>query len=290
MRNLQKPANLRTGGANGIGAATVRLFHSHGAFVIFGDIDTKAGTALANSYSDNVHFVTTDVTSYQAILGLFDEALSRYARIDIAISNAGLTEKPGWFEPRINMDSVRTPPSTATLDVNLTGALYFSRIAAVYLRQNASKDDDKNLILISSVAGFEESPGIFVYQAAKHGVIGLMRSLRLYTPKAYSEAPIRVNCVCPGATKTAMMSALQTAWEQSGLPENEPGDVGEVIVGLAADGEINGESIYVVASKGWAFEEKLTELQSQWLGEESWKHLTAGQEFLGQVSYPVFWS
>jgi NAD(P)-dependent dehydrogenase (short-subunit alcohol dehydrogenase family) len=58
------------------------------------------------------------------------------------------------------------------LDINLTGTLYFSRIAAVYLRQKATPKDEKGLVLVSSVAGFQESPGLFVYQATKHGVIG----------------------------------------------------------------------------------------------------------------------
>ncbi|PVH79365.1 hypothetical protein DL98DRAFT_516135 [Cadophora sp. DSE1049] len=76
------------------------------------------------------------------------------------------------------MSTIRTLPSTLVQDVNVAGTLFFPRIAAVYLRHNWKEDDDKSLILSSSVAGFEESPGLFVYQSTKHGVLGLMRWLR----------------------------------------------------------------------------------------------------------------
>ncbi len=55
-------------------------------------------------------------------------------------------------------------PTTKVVDVNLNGTLYFSRIACVFLRQGQQPSEDKSLILISSVAGFKEYPGLFVYQ------------------------------------------------------------------------------------------------------------------------------
>lgn len=166
------------GGANGIGAATVRLLSKSGAHVVFGDVDSARGSALAASLPGTTQFLSTDVTKYASFLALFDEAMQLHGHIDVAISNAGIVERPGWFEPSIDMSSVRLEPSIAVLDVKLKGTLYFSRVAAVYLRQNRAPTDHKSLILLSSVAGFKESPGLFVYQAAKHGVIGLMRSLR----------------------------------------------------------------------------------------------------------------
>ena len=55
------------------------------------------------------------------------------------------------------------------LDVNLLGVLYFSRIACVYLRQNRKEGEDKSLLLVSSLAGFKESPGLFLYQVRDYG-------------------------------------------------------------------------------------------------------------------------
>jgi NADP-dependent 3-hydroxy acid dehydrogenase YdfG len=59
---------------------------------------------------------------------------------------------------------MKQKPTTTVVDVNLNGTLYFSRIASVFLRQGQTSTDDKSLILISSVAGFKEYPGLFVYQ------------------------------------------------------------------------------------------------------------------------------
>lgn len=259
----------------------MRLLSSCGARVVFGDIDSLGGAALASSLTADVHFIPTDVTSYDSLLGLFDRAFELYGRVDVAISNAGVVEGPGWFEPSLDLNSVRTAPSTAVLDINLTGTLYFSRIAAVYLRQKATKGDDKSLLLVSSLAGFHESPGLFVYQATKHGVIGLMRSLRKYFPVAYGDVPIRVNCVCPWATDTAMVQTFQEAWKKEGLPINTPDGVARMIVGVSVEEVLNGESIYVEGNRGWAFEGGLNRTQPQWLGEDATSSLAKGQVFLG---------
>jgi NAD(P)-dependent dehydrogenase (short-subunit alcohol dehydrogenase family) len=218
----------------------VKLLGSYGAHVIFDDIDSFGGAALASSLPADVHFVITDVTSYDSLLALFDQALKLYGRVDIAISNADIVEQPGWFEPSTDLDSVRIAPSTAVLDINLTEILYFSRIAAVYLRQKATPKDEKGLVLDSSVAGFQEIPGLFVYQATKHGVIGLMRSLRKYFPAAYGNINISVNCVCPWATDTAMVQTFQEGWKNEGLPLNTPEGVARMIVGVSVEEKLNG--------------------------------------------------
>lgn len=259
----------------------MRLLSSCGARVVFGDIDSRGGARLASSLTADVHFVHTDVTSYNSLLGLFDKALGLCGRVDVAISNAGVTEGPGWFESSLDLNSVRTAPPTAVLNINLTGTLYFSRIAAVYLRQKATKGAEKGLILIFFLAGFHESPGLFVYQATKHGVIGLMRSLRKYFPTAYGEVPIRVNCVCPWATDTAMVQTFQEAWKKEGLPINTPDGVAQMVVGVAVEKTLSGESIYVEGNRGWAFEQGLDRTQQQWLGKDATSNLAKGQAFLG---------
>lgn len=89
------------------------------------------------------------------------------------------------------------------VDINLNGTLYFARLAVAYLKENHKFDSSsttaesitssKCITLVSSVAGFKESPGLFAYSAAKHGVMGLMRSLRGYVAPLYG---LRVNAIC----------------------------------------------------------------------------------------------
>jgi NAD(P)-dependent dehydrogenase (short-subunit alcohol dehydrogenase family) len=88
------------------------------------------------------------------------------------------------------------------IDINLNGTVYFTRLALAYLREKHQFDPSssaksitspKSITLVSSVAGFIETPGAFTYSATKHGVLGLMRALRPYTPSTYG---IRINVIC----------------------------------------------------------------------------------------------
>lgn len=171
------------------------------------------------------------------------------------------------------------PATDKVLDINLRGILYVARIASVYLRQNRPENADRSITLISSVAGFKESPGLFVYQAAKHGVLGVMRGLRKYLP--HRAHRLRVNAVCPWMTTTAMVKGIQDAWFKAGLPANTPMDVARIIAGLVVDPKLNGMSIYVEGGRGWEIEENLDHLEPQWLGEEPSRTLAIGQNVLG---------
>jgi NAD(P)-dependent dehydrogenase (short-subunit alcohol dehydrogenase family) len=152
-------------------------------------------------------------------------------------------------------------------DVNFNGSIYFARIASVYLRQSSSSDTskstDRSLTLVSSVAESLESPSLFVYSASKHGVIGLMQSLRKSILHFFSiyinyylihvaqniiysssltktpikifptfDQPIRTNCICPWMTKTGLVSDIEEKWETQGLPTNTPMDVAGIIAGM----------------------------------------------------------
>ena len=197
--------------------------------------------------------------------------------------------------------------------MNLKGVLYFARIALAYLShgQDKEKPSDKSLTLLSSVAGFKETPGIFVYQASKHGVLGLLRTLRLYMP---NYPGVRLNAVCPGMTLTQMVDGIRENWLKSGAPKNEPSDVADVVVGLMVSGPgrramryeeeeggarvramhsagamdwedeskgVTGRAIYVAGAKGWDIEEGLDRTEALWLGAEASGELEFCQRQLG---------
>lgn len=176
-------------------------------------------------------------------------------------------------------------------DVNLTGAMYFARVAAVYLKQGAESSEDKSLILVASTAGFKETPGIFTYTAAKHGVVGLLRSLRPYLIKTHN---IRVNAICPWMTDTIMVTGIREAWVKEKLPINQPEDIArvmlEVAVGKVPSGEkgmrverekYNGRSVFVEGGRGWDIEVGIDGTEEVWLGKEVSRTLNRGQEVLG---------
>ncbi|RDL41768.1 uncharacterized protein BP5553_01747 [Venustampulla echinocandica] len=283
---LRSTARQRS--ARGIGASTVSLLHSSGAKIIHGDWDAAGGqqldVALRSSQGvGETTFVETDVTNYESVLNLFQVAWRMYGRVDIAVSNAGIQEIGNLFDPSLCLESVKSKPSNKVIDVNLVGTLYFARIAAVYLKEGAKPDEDKSLVLVSSTAGFKETPGLFAYSAAKHGVLGLLRSLRTYLPKTHN---IRVNAICPWMTDTGMVEGIRENWLKEGLPVNSPADLGRVIVEVAIgddgkSGKWSGRAVFVEGGRGWDIEEGINATEEQWLGKEVSRVLSRGQDLLG---------
>ena len=148
-------------------------------------MDSKSGELLIEEIrSQDVQFLKVDVSKYEDNLKLFKTAFEMYGRVDHAMSIAGIVEQGNWFDPKLGIEDVgkvslplgfegvvkglmrNQVPTKVVLDVNLLGVLYFARIAAVYLRQNRKEGEDKSLLLLSSVAGFKETPGLFVYQVS----------------------------------------------------------------------------------------------------------------------------
>ncbi|KAK5167778.1 uncharacterized protein LTR77_007477 [Saxophila tyrrhenica] len=273
-----------TGGALGVGASLVRLLHASGAHVFFGDVLDEPGSALAQELSANskthVKYIHCDVTSYDQNLALFDEALKTCGRIDHAVANAGLGEQGRTFDPEMTLESVREEPKKAmnVVDVCLKGPLYFGNIASVYLRQGEG-GSDRSLTLVSSVAGFREDPGLNVYVPAKHGVLGMMRVLREHLIQPPFK--IRTNAISPWMTKTRLTANLDATWEKAGLPANTAEDVAKVILGVMADGKVNGGTMYIEGGRAWNVEAGLMALKPQWIGEKQNSDLDKGTTLMG---------
>lgn len=259
--------------------------------MVFGDIDHAGCERLVRELKTDypqatgtVIFRRVDVRSYDDNLALFRAAYEKHRHVDHALSIAGVTEGENWFDATLDLETVERQPSTAVLDINLLGALYFSRIAAVYLRQGNDSKNDKSLLLTGSLAAFKEQAGLFVYSPAKHGVMGLFRSIRR---NLYCLHGIRVNILCPSLIRTAMASKVEHIWEERGLPINTAKEVGDVAINFTAlpkqkDGEIHTNlAVYVEGGKAWEFESVLHELDNQWLSENMSKNCKAIDDALG---------
>lgn len=110
-RRLQDRVIVLTGGANGIGAATVKLFAERGALIVFGDLDETAGEKLASQYDPlRVKFLRTDVTRYEHNVALFRLALDSFGRVDHALSVAGIVEQGNIFDPTLSVGDVEKVP------------------------------------------------------------------------------------------------------------------------------------------------------------------------------------
>ncbi|PWY88220.1 NAD(P)-binding protein [Aspergillus heteromorphus CBS 117.55] len=297
---LYEKVILVIGGANGIGASLVELCCENQAYVCIGDKDGPRGSHLARQCRDNwpvytepaappkparSAFQPVDITDYQSVLQLFEFAFKTYKRIDHVVVTAGSMESTeNWFDNSLNLDAIRKHPSTDDLTVNLLGPLYITRIASVYLRHNRGPLTDRSITLFSCTAGFKETPGVSVYQAAKHGVQGLMRSLRPYFSLPYKHN-LRINTICPWMTEThpALTKKLCDRWTKEGLPISTSDEVARVTAGVLVDDTLNGTSMYIEGGRAWEFEANSSRLEGQWLGEEPSRVLERGQRVLREA-------
>jgi NAD(P)-dependent dehydrogenase (short-subunit alcohol dehydrogenase family) len=279
-------ANLDTGGANGIGACTVRLLRENGAKVVFGDYDVTAGEAIASELGDDVTFLKVNVAEYSDNLALFKLAREKYGHVDHAVAVAGVGERGDWYGEGLSVEDVESPPQNTTIDINLVGVLYFVRVALPYLRLERNDSEDKSVVIVGSAAGFRESPGLPVYNATKHGVQGVMRSLR---KSLYSSQKIRINVLCPGVVDTNMAHVVAKAFRSAGLEDavNVPENLAVTILGFLTETSMWGKSVYVEGGKGWEFEDGYWDTMPQWLGEGPTQRLRKGLELVASVSVAV---
>lgn len=307
--SLKDAVIVLSGGSNGIGRSVVELLSARGATVVIGDIQEP------EAMPESCTFCQTDVSKYDDIVNLFRMALEVHGHVDHAIANAGIMEKGGWFLPSLGIEGVAKMPDMTVEDINLRGCMWFAHVAVQYLAHGAKGDENKSLTLLSSVSGFKETPGMFAYEPSKAGVLGLMRSLRLYLPSAF-KVRIRVNTVCPSATDTGMVAPVKADFQDKGIKINSPEDVAKVLVAICAAGKgsqsvwydgvnsqgtrrrqnrggmdwdddereargMNGRSWVVIEGEAWDIEEGLDRTEDLWLGLKSSDTLWAGQRSLG---------
>ncbi|CAK7232381.1 hypothetical protein SBRCBS47491_008250 [Sporothrix bragantina] len=288
LATLDGQVVVMTGGAQGIGAATVQKAVEAGAHVFFGDWADEKGREVeaalkASQAKGTANFQKVDVSNYASQLALFDAAHQAHGRVDIAISCAAVGEPAGYFEPAsLDLQSIREEPRAlkSNLDINVTSVLMFSRMALAYIKasKSASSSPSPSIVLVSSIAGITEAPGLFAYSTAKHGVIGLMRALRPVAPLRYG---VRVNAICPWATDTQLLAGVKGRWVEEKLPLNQPSDVAQMILQCAADPELNGKSVFVAGGRGYDTEEGYNKTQGQWMGEKLAEEWHRGQAVLG---------
>jgi len=278
---LRDKVVVLTGGATGIGAATIVRLHTAGALIVFGDIAAEAAEKLVSSLQSSspggqVAFVQCDVTKYEDIYNLFRIAYDKYGHIDHAVSCAGIFEQGKWFDPELTIETVGQEKAThAVIDINVMGSANFARIAVVFLADKMQKGENKSLTFISSVNAFRESPGLYMYQTSKHAIQGLMRSMR---KPIFERSGIRVNCVCPGVTDTPMTVGIADLFKQPGLFCQTPDDIARMVLGLEVRTDFNGKGIYIEGGDGWEFEDSFYREQPRWLGEEPTRRMRANTE------------
>lgn len=230
---------LITGGANGMGYAVAHDLCQRGGWdVHIVDINEKAGKTALESGLSGAQFHACNVASYESLSGVFKRVFQTSNRLDFVFANAGIHEtgSTGDFYAAHDTGVEAPPEPTAKLnvvDVCLKSVINSSYLAQHYFRQNTAEDaKDCNLVMTASCGSFYKSNNAPVYTAAKHGVVGFMRSI---AEKMYANDGIRVNAICPGAVITNLFTPEQ--W--SAFPEHLRIPISRVVevVGMLLDGK-----------------------------------------------------
>lgn len=193
MGRLDGKVAVITGGASGMGQATVERFVAEGARVVLADLQTERGEALAATLGDAVRFLATDVSEDADVRAMIDLALSAFGRLDIVFNNAGFGGVAGPLAETDTGDAYRR-----TVDAMFTGPLMAMKYAGPILAAQGSG----SIITTASVAGLRGGYGPHVYSGIKSAVIGLTRSVAL----ELGPAGVRVNAICPGGIATPIFA------------------------------------------------------------------------------------
>jgi 3-oxoacyl-[acyl-carrier protein] reductase len=230
---LQGKVALITGGAAGIGKATVKKFIEQGAVVHFCDLDRSAGEKTANEMG--CKFAAVDVSDRAAVQDWVEKIVKEAGRIDILVNNAGIL-RDGMFVKVKEGELVKQMSEAdfdSVINVNLKGVFNCSQaVAPVMIRQQGGA-----IINAASVVGLDGNFGQTNYVASKAGVVGLTK----VWARELGRNNIRVNAVAPGSILTDMLESMPVKvlenlkshqpFGRFGLPE----EVANVYLFLASD-------------------------------------------------------
>lgn len=189
MQRLAGKVAIVTGGASGIGAATVKLFVEEGAKVVIADLLDAEGHALADSLgAANARFCNTDVSSEDDVRAAVDLAVAEFGGLDCIFNNAGF----GTLVPPVEELDMETYDRHHAVLVK--GVLLGIKHAARVMRPRGKG----SIINTASVAGLETGHGSIVYSTCKAAVVHMTRC----AATELGEAGIRVNSICPGGIVT----------------------------------------------------------------------------------------
>lgn len=222
-----------TGGAKGIGAGCVRVFHREGGNVVILDTDEAGGRELCDELGERTLFVKCDVSKESDVIDAMTQAVGTFGSIDVLINNAGIIQ---FF----SVTSTTEEDWDRVMDINVKGAFFCAKHAIPHMQKRGAGV----VVNISSVQAYVVQANVAAYATSKAALIGLTRSIAVdFAPE------VRCVALCPGGVDTPMNEA---AFSMSGDPDavrQETIDI-HLVQRMANSEEIGELAAFVASDKG----------------------------------------
>jgi NAD(P)-dependent dehydrogenase (short-subunit alcohol dehydrogenase family) len=235
---------LVTGGASGLGEATVRQLVGRGGKVVIVDLNADRGRQLASELGNAATFAQADVSKAEEVQAAVEKAASM-GTLRAAINCAGI----GMAMRTIDKDGIPHDLGVfqKIISVNLVGTFNVLRLAASVMSKNASDDGERGVVInTASVAAFDGQIGQVAYSASKGGIVGMT----LPAARDLAKAQIRVVTIAPGTFDTPLLGMLPAdirAALAAAVPHpsrlGRPEEFGALACHIVENGYLNGEVV-----------------------------------------------
>jgi NAD(P)-dependent dehydrogenase (short-subunit alcohol dehydrogenase family) len=236
---------LVSGGASGLGGATVDAIVAAGGRAVIVDVNAEAGRFTASQHGASARFVQADVTSEADVKRAIHEATAAFGRIDGLVNAAGIPAA----ERVLGKEGVQPLAHFArVVTVNLIGTFNMIRLAAETMAENTPGEDGERGVIVNtaSVAAFDGQIGQAAYSASKGGIVGLT----LPVARDLAEQGIRVMTIAPGIFETPLLGTLPDAVRASlanqvPFPKRlgQPDEYASLALQIITNVMLNGETI-----------------------------------------------
>jgi 3-hydroxyacyl-CoA dehydrogenase / 3-hydroxy-2-methylbutyryl-CoA dehydrogenase len=201
---------LVTGGASGLGEATVLELADNGAKVVIVDIDAAKGVPLAAQAGDHVLFVQSDVVSEESIRQAIEKAVHQFGKINVVVNCAGV---PDAGKVLGRKGPLPLALFNKVIQINLVGTMNVIRLAVEQMANNVPGEEGEKGVIVNtaSIAAFDGQIGQASYAASKGGIVGMT----LPIARECADYGIRVVTIAPGLFETPLMDGMPPAVKES---------------------------------------------------------------------------
>lgn len=189
-----------TGGASGLGLATVRSLHSQGASVAVADLNTEQLQAIHSELQVRIFCITCDVTKEEEVKTAIDKTVQKFGTIHVAVPSAGVSWGSLTLTDKYTLD---VELYKRLMEINVYGGVYVAKYASIVMSKNKplNEQGEKGLILfVSSIAAEEAQRGQIAYGASKGAINGMLMPMA----RDLGKYGIRVAAIAPGPFDTPL--------------------------------------------------------------------------------------